>query len=333
MKLRSSVIRQIGRRLKAPDESIRDKFYVFLICLAISVLMWFMIILSRDSVYSIEYTLKFTNPPEGMALRNAPDSVITFRISKGGLEMIALKYFSGKKYLEVDLSSLDLRPQGRFFSSSFLTSRLASSLHRRFRFSEELISISPEEIYFRFELLSGKMVPVVPNTNLTFQKLFKQAGSIRSIPDSVKVVAPGEVLNNISYIETLPVSLKDIAGEVRIEAILKIPDPAEKVQLFPPAVELIVTAEKFTEITIPLLIESESGSYRLKTFPEKVEVTFWISLSDYSRIDDVMFRAVADISWSTDRNIATVRLESVPSFVEVIKIEPQKVEFLLLGHD
>jgi len=292
-----------------------------------------MIILSRDSVSSLEYTLKFTNPPEGMVLLNAPDSVITFRISKGGLEMMALKYFSGRKYLEVDLSSLDLRPQGPFFSSSFLTSRLASSLHKRFRFSEELISISPEEIYFRFELLSGKMVPVVPNTNLTFQKLFKQAGSIRSIPDSVKVVAPGDVLNKISYIETLPVSLKDIAGEVRIEAILKTPEPAEKIQLYPSTVELIVPAEKFTEITIPLMIESESGNYRLKTFPEKVEVTFWISLSDYSRIDDVMFRAVADVSGSADGNIAVVKLISVPSFVEVIKVEPQEVEFLRLGHD
>lgn len=307
--------------------------YVFLICLTISVLMWFMIVLSRESISSLEYSVKYSNLPEGMALLNTPDSVVTFRVSKGGLEMIALKYFTSRKALEVDLNELDLEPEGQFYISSFPTYRLASSLHHRFMISEELISISPEEIFFRFELLSGKMVPVEPKVNLSFQKLFKQSGSIKTIPDSVKVVAPKGVLNQVSFVETVPVSLKDISGEVRIKARVSPPDPAVKMQVYPSEVEIVVPAEKFTEITIELQVESESANIDLKTFPDRVKVTFWVALSDYGRIDDVMFRAVAVVSESPDKNRAPVKLISLPSFVELIKIEPQEVEFLMLGHD
>jgi hypothetical protein len=333
MRLISSDIWPTGKRLGSPHESIRYKFYVFLVCLVISILMWFMIILSRESISSLEYSVKYSNLPEGMALLNSPDSLVTFMVSKGGLEMIALKYFTRRKPLEVDLNVLDLKPQGQFYISSFSTSRLASSLHRRFMLTEELISISPEEIFFRFELLSGKMVPVVPRVNLHFQKLFKQSGNIKTIPDSVKIVAPKGVLNKISLVETVPVSLKEISGEVRFKADVALPDPAVNIQVYPSEVEVVVPAEKFTEITIELPVESESPGVDLKTFPGRVRVTFWVALSDYGRIDDVMFRAVADISESPQKNRAPVKLISLPSFIEVIKIEPKEVEFLMLGHD
>jgi hypothetical protein len=293
--------------------------------------MWFLIVLSRQSISTLEYSVNYYNMPEGMALLNSPDSLVTIRVSKGGLDMIALKYFTSRRPLEVDLNKLDLEPEGKFYTSTFSTSRLAATLNRRLRLSDELISISPEEIFFEFELLSTKMVPVVPNVDLGFQKLYKQAGNIETIPDSVKAVGHQEVLNEISFVETVPVILKEIAGEVRVRAGIVRPDTVGPIRFYPSEVVVVVPAEKFTEITIEIPVVSESADYKI--FPDRVKVTFWVALSDYSRVDDVMFQAVAVIAESPDKNRAPVKLISVPSFVEVTKIEPQEVEFLMLGHD
>jgi hypothetical protein len=297
--------------------------------------MWFMIILSRESVSSLEYPVKLLNVPEGMALLNKPDSIVTFRISKGGLEMFVLKYFSRRKPLEIDLSTIDLKPQNQSFVGSLPTALLVSSLPGRYMLSEELISISPTVISFRFELLSWKMVPVVPNVTVTFQKSFKQTGVIRAVPDSVKLVAPQGVLDHIWHAETVPVSLREISGEVRLEADVSalVTEGNMNVTAYPSKVELIIPTEKFTEITIELPVESEFSDIGLKAFPDRVEVTFWVALSDYGRISDGMFKAVADISESPDKNRAPVKLVSVPSFVEVIKTEPREVEFLLFDND
>jgi len=69
-----------------------------------------------------------------------------------------------------------------------------------------------------------------------------------------------------------------------------------------------------------------------KTFPDKVKIYYTVALKDYSNVEPWMIQAVADLSgvdMAEDDRIK-VSLESYPSYIRINKIEPEKVEFIII---
>jgi hypothetical protein len=333
MKTETSIIGKLRNVIRPRDDRFRYKLYVFLVCLGISIFLWFLIALSNESVSTLEYPIRYTNMPENMMMVNHPDSTLTFRVASGGFEMITLKYLSRRKPIEIDLNNLNLEEKSGFYTATFSTSRLSKELLAKNKFSEELVSISPENLYFRFEPLVGKKVPVKPIVTLSFQGLYRLSDSIQSKPDSVLVVGAKQILDQIRFVETKDKTVRNISGPMKVMADLMTPELNGQLKVVPQQVELTIHAEQFTEATIELQVETEQNNIRVKTFPERVKVTYLVALKNYNRIDKGMFRAIVSIP--QDQNISQVPVNIVakPSFTEITKIEPGQVEFLVLSND
>ena len=333
MKYETTIIGQLQKVIRPKDERFRHKLYVFLICLFISIFLWFLIALSKESVSTLDYPIDYTNLPDGLMLVNHPDSVLTFRVASGGFEMITLKYLTRRKPIEIDLKNLNLEKRGDNFSASFNTSRISQEIVDQNNFTEELVSVNPENLFFKFEAIAGKKVPVIPDVSLSFQGLYRLADSVSSVPDSVLVTGSKNMLDKISFVKTVNKQVNNIDGPVKIMSDIEVPDNSAGLNFFPDLVELTINAEKFTEATVDIVLQPIDKNVTVKTFPEMVKITYLVPLKDYSRIKPEMFRAGINIPNESSVSQVPVEIIEKPSFTEIIKIEPAIVEFFVLSDD
>lgn len=331
MKLEPNFSKVIREMLKPEEGQPKGNLTVFLICLAISIFIWFLIVLSNESFTSLEYPVELINPPPDMILVNQPDSLVTFRISSAGFELFTLRYLTRKKPVQINLNAITLEKNDGYYSGTFNTSRLIAEVRDKYKFSEELIAISPERIHFRFEPLTGKTVPVTSAMILNFQNQFRLSDSIVFEPAEVKVLGPARFIDSIESVSTLKLVVNGIGEEMIATVGLINPGEREQLTLVPDEVEYTIHGEKYTESSIELNVEVSGKGALIKTFPEQVRVTYLVSLSNFNRIDPDLFNAVVEVPDETNETSkAKVVLTRVPDFIEVTRIDPQEVDFLVL---
>lgn len=311
------------------DQTNRNKLKVFLICFGISVFSWFLIVLSNESTTTLDYPIVYTQVPADLILVNHPDSILSFRIASGGFELMTLKYLTRKRPVKVNLSNLSLVKQNEYFIGSYSTSQIAAGVTKDFNFSEELVSISPDVLTFKFEPLIGKTVPVIPKLDLTFEAPYRLSDSLKIIPDSVKVSGPDHIISSIHFIETKQTKIEGIEDKVVRELSLEVPGDGQ-LGLSVDFVRVEIQADKFTESIISLPVVSLNSSFQIKTFPSHVNITYLVSLKDFNRISPDMFVAGLNITDQTAGNRGVVILDEKPSFVEVTRIEPKDLEYLVI---
>ena len=331
MKLESNFSRLYNNLVNPREKKLKNELYVFFVCLLISIFIWFLIALSKESYTSLDYPVEFINVPPDMALVNQPDSVLTFRISSGGFELFTLRYLSPRKPITIDLGNISMEKQDGFYTGFYNTARLSSRISKQYRFAEELISISPENLYFRFEPLTGKIVPILSELKLEFPSQFRLADSIAFSPARVKVVGPRNLIDRINEVATESAHVEVKEGQTTGSCQLVNPFSGEQVALVPEQVDFVLQSERFTESTLVIPILPADDKEMIKTFPSQVEVTFLVSLDNFKRVDPGLFLAAIDLPANNESTSkAAVKLLKVPAFVEVTKIDPPEVDFLML---
>ena len=76
-------VRRIG---EVKDKTSKQKVYVFLSCLGISIIIWGLIKFDKLYYGSIDFSVVYTNIPDDKLLINHPDSVLTLNVQSQGLD-------------------------------------------------------------------------------------------------------------------------------------------------------------------------------------------------------------------------------------------------------
>lgn len=330
MKLDTNFISRIKKDLSAQDENLRSKVYVFLICLAISVIIWFLITLSKESVSNLDYPVVFTNLPEDMTLVNKPDSILSFRISSGGFDLITLKYLTRKQPIVIDISNIKLKKDGDYFTGTYSTADISASFFKEHNFAEGVVSYSPQFIQFNFEPLLWKKVPVVLGSQPSFAPQYRIKGTVRLVPDSVKIIGQQDVLNQIEIISTSERNMDNISTLMDYTLDLVNPEPETKLHISPKQVHAFIDVERFTESSIEVPVQVKQKDIEVKLFPSTVKITFLVGLDDFNRISAESFKAVIDLTQNPAETKVKVYLEQKPEFIDITRIEPEKLEYLII---
>jgi hypothetical protein len=150
------------------------------------------------------------------------------------------------------------------------------------------------------------------------------------MPDCVTVVGPQEVISKIEFIETTHKEVRNINQSQTVNVQLSLPVNAKDVKCIPETVNVVLTVDKFTESEIEIPIICTDAGAGIKTFPEKVKITYFVTLENYKRIDEKMFIANVIYSKEQPSEKLKVNLLQYPSFIKIIKIEPEEVEYLII---
>jgi hypothetical protein len=303
---------------------------VFLICLIISAFIWLLIDVSKESHTIIEYPLVLENYPGNLVLVSQSDSVLSLNVSSGSIALITLKYLSSRTPVKIDLTNVKFSKDGNLFTATIPTIDIARKLINRMSVTEDHVTITPQYITLVFESISGVKVKVVPKLILEFDKQYQLSQELQVIPDSVTVVGPKEVISNLGYIETVRKEIKKVNQTQTVSTLLALPEKVKDIKCIPEKVNIVLTVDKFTESEIEIPVLCSDPGIEIKTFPENVKITYFVTLENFSRIDKSMFLANITYDKNQMSDKLKVNLLQYPSFIKIIKIEPEEVEYLVI---
>lgn len=114
---------------------------------------------------------------------------------------------------------------------------------------------------------------------------------------------------------------------------LSLPKEFSKVRIQPSKVIINANVVPYTEgrYIVPIRSLNVPNGYSVKFIPEKVSVSYRVSIENYNRITEKDFRVLVDFK-NIGNNVTYVypRVSSSPDFVSHVRVTPDKVDFLFV---
>jgi hypothetical protein len=308
------------------------KLVVFLVCLAISVLMWLFIELMKDYTDEIRYNITFNNVPKDLILTNSGDSVIRIGMNAQGFELLAAKYARKRRTLNIDLSTLKIRPAADGFTAFLPSATILEQLGSQIRFEKELTFIKPDTLFFRFSEVVRKQVPVKPDILYTLSGQYDVTDSIAFKPQYVTVSSIKGIIDTLSFIKTQKLRLNQLDSNMNMKVALYKGPNAHLMKFSTDSVTVTMKVEKVTEAGYTVPVSISGNGENVKIFPDKVEIICRVPLSEYPHIDKSDFASEV-VFLPSDRTEKKLRVSliKVPEKVRVLKIVPEEVEYIIIS--
>lgn len=331
--MKISFIDLIRSAARQRDEKFRQKLYIFLVCLVISIIIWFTIKLSDEYDMVIQMPVTYTHIPKNKVLTYASDTVLQVEIIDKGSNLFRLLFVDGIQPVKISLRFLPLYLQGNSYHGTITPSLLINEIEREQNLLGKIVSVSPDSIYLSFEPEKSRKVPVKAKLDLSFEKQYMRSGPVDFEPDSVTVKGPEHIIEKLDSASLGKITLEKLnenfSGEIRFPA-----DSANQFLSFsPPLINYYVPVEKFTEAETEVQVKIvNANGLKIKTFPDRVKVYYTVTLKDYPKVEPGMISIVADlntVNLDEDDKIQ-VGVESNPDYIRINKIEPEEVEFIIV---
>ena len=333
--MKGYILTRIAKIFKPIDGKLRLKLSVFLVCLVLSAVLWGMIKLTHEYNVTVKFDVQASTLPKGKILVGNADSVISITLRAKGLDFYSRILKARRTPLVLDLDNLNLQRKGDLYYGYVLSSRRARMITDQLPSGVDVISIEPDTLRFVFEKSFTKIVPVRPDISLQFSKQYGLYDSLSLKPDSVKVSGRKSIVDTIRYVDTRNKSFVNLKEGLTAKVSLIKPEFDPPVNLSVDSVLVSLKVEKFTEARVEVPVTLLFGNAKksiYRTYPEKVTITCLIAMKDYQRLDPSLFSVVSSVEDVSgfDGTRIPVRVELAPKFVKVMKIEPEKVEYLII---
>lgn len=312
--------RKVGRSYK--------KLIVFIVCIILSTLMWLFVELMKDYNDEVQYTLKFENVPKDLILTKSGDSSLLIGLNAQGFELLAAKYLKKNKIISIDLAKIKIRPTADGYSAYLATNTLQNELKKQIFISNNISSIKPDTLFFKFSEVHRKQVLVVPNLRYTLNSQYDLADSIEVFPRSILVSSIKSVIDTLSFVTTIPTNVNNIDTNLTLRLPL---NKGTKPNLIKYSTDTITVKFRVNQVTeavyaVPVSLLGDN----LKIFPDKVQVYCRVPMKGFNLVDASSFIAQVNYTQSADKKLK-VQLIRVPQNVKVLRIEPESIDYIVIS--
>lgn len=319
---------ETGRR----EHRSHPRLVVFLVCLAISLLMWLFIELMKDYTDEVKYNISFINPPKDLVFTNSDDTLISIGLKAQGFELLVAKYAHRNRTLEIDLSSLKFHRAGDGFTAFLTSSRIIEQLSGQIRFEKEITSVRPDTLFFRFSEIVRKQVPILIDVSYSINTQYDISDSITFYPKYVTVSSIKEIIDTLSFVKTQKLNLQEIDSSVKMKVALFKGSSSRLIKFSSDSVTIQLNIDKVTEAGFVIPVSIVGNGENVKIFPDKVEITCRVPLSEYPHIEKMDFAAEVEFNPTMKgQKKLPVKLVKIPEKVRVLKIVPEEVEFIIIS--
>lgn len=324
--------KRLGRIMEVLRLKTRGNLFVFLFFVVLSTLFWYLNALGKEVETEINYPVRFENLPRDKVLVNELPAHLRLRLEGPGYDLVKQKLSRRKSPITINvLSPGYLSRQTQNDGSSYiLTSTLTGTVSRQLKTNYKIMGILPDTLFFQFDELVQKRLPVVSQLQVSPARQYMLKGDIRLVPDSVLVSGPGAILDTLQFVSTENREFSEI------DQLLKLEIPLLGIQglgLSHQKVQVEVPVEQYTEakLKIPIEVLHSPDTAFLRLFPAQINLQCRVALSDYQKISAGLFRATVDyrqIAGNENKKL-TVVLEKKPSFIYNEGFYPASVDYLI----
>lgn len=310
---------------------IHQKLVIFLFFVVVSSAFWFIRSLSEEYETVVDYPVRYINYPEGKVLIGEVPDKLTLRINASGFSVLKSRLNLNIIPLKFDVNSFSLNSIGAdtfYILTETVKDILSEELNQ-----VQILGISPDTLFFRFNTLEVKKIPVKPIMNMHdkfFQVQYMQNGEIDIIPDSIIISGPSTILNTMTFVYTKPIKLNNLSDTAELTAGLQMVD---KINYSQERVKVIVPVDKFTEVeqNLPVISIHVPDSLEIIAIPGQVRIAYQVCLSNYNKtVSKPLLLYIDYMKMEESRpQRLSVFLSDTPQFISNIRINPKDVEFLI----
>ena len=309
---------------------LNKRVVIFLFCLIVSSFFWLMLALSKEYTIEIYFPVQYINLPPDKVIANNLSETIDIELKSNGFNLLFYKLKEKKETVLIDFKDAKrMPPKNNYF---LLTNLRIDKIKNQFSENFKILKIYPDTIFLNFNKKISKRVPVIANLTFTLDKQYQQCDSIRLNPAFVIISGAADNIDKINHLVTETVNLKDVSDSISLKlAILKTPT-LNLVELSQLSVQANVNISKFTEgnMELPIEIENLPKGYSLKLFPDKVSIKYNVAFENFEKINAMQFNASVNyLKIEPTSNKLKILLLKYPTDVRAIKINPEKVEYIL----
>ncbi len=322
----------LRRILEKGAGGINRDVIIFAFFLLLSFIFWYLNSLGKNIESDLKYPVRYINLPKERILSEDLPSRLELYLKGPGYSVLKLKLSGSRAPLILDISTINYRrvPGSNTLSYYILSSGLIPKLKSQLRTECEIVAIKPDTLFFTFDRIIAKAVPVIPDIEILTEKQYSVKGNIQVNPDSVILTGPKHIIDTVDNVKTRFKRLTGVDETITRSFMLK---TSKEYSSSVKKVTLTIPVEQFTEaeIHVPIKIINSPDSIDIKIFPDEVTVRCQVAVSDYNQFKERPFEVVLDLNKvnlnSTDK--IPVEIPNVPPFVNSLRVTPSKVDFLI----
>lgn len=318
----STLLGKIAKYLRISGSSALSEHRVLLVCLGLSLLVWFFVKMTHTYESRGVLTLDY-EPPLGRVFAEPPLRSMPFKFSGTGWKLLTMGIFRRQPNLDFKLTRAPMQVISRIDISRKIEEELKLNL----------LELGQDAVSIRLDSLFSKKVGIKLDTIISFKNGYFFRDSISLVPDSVTVFGAEQMLAGLETISTE--RLKMVCPENDFQTSLKLLNPhPELLQFSSKETEVYLPVEQFTEkkLTLPILVLNANDSIRL--VPAVVELSVVVGVSHYKEVNPSDFRVVAvfgaALGSDSTASIIPLTLVRQPAWVRSARFTPKVVEYLIV---
>ena len=318
-------VEQIKEDIAKKDKS---KVLTFLVFLVISAVLWFLIKLTKEYTSQTSFFVTYTEVPVNKWVSTSQQAVKLSFVADG---FITLRHnLVRKQYrtITIPLNEVTYRLEGGntySYSSQYVAGRVADWLG----VPTGSVTINDDKQFFNMEDLQSKELQVRVPLDVKTQRQYQVYGQPHATPSTITVYGPKNMLDTMTAVYTATLHAVNASEDVVQPLALDLYDGAVRSDVT--AVEVLVDVEQYTEIDIEVPVKA-TDRRNLRFFPETVKVKCMVPIKEYASINGALFQVLADTAQLHQlQPLLDVKLVQVPENVQVLKIEPEQVEYLIVN--
>lgn len=310
------------------DTNLKAKFGVMGVCLLLALVFWLLNVLSAQYTMRINYHVHYTGSNPNFVVEGVQDELF-LQVKADGFDLIKYYFQVGKPEINIDVSKLYLSKKESGKLKRISSKTLLAEFSGQVESGLALQQIYPDSLALRIYVKGQKNVPVKLRHRLSFEKQHTLFDRISVKPPVVRVSGPKALIDTLDYIYTDSLVLEKLSSTATQRVKLQ---SDKNITVDPDAVLVSIPVEEFTEqrIEVPVVLINVPDSLEVKIYPDKVSLTMIVPLSKYKQVLPDQFKATANMQEGLEgKERLKVELKIKPDAVQVRKMEPSKVEFIM----
>ena len=305
----------------------KRKVKVFIIFLFCSTSAWFISNLSESYISNTTFELDFTNAGDDLMLVSSSQDKINVKLEAVGFQFLGFSF--KKKNVTIDLSAVVKDGRQYYLPHQDYSAQIEKQLPN----SMKLLNIEMDTLFFDFQEVISKEIPVKPQLTLTLAKNYLLDGKLDIIPPVVIVKGPKNEVDTIGSMKSAKLELIDLTSDFSEPLRILIPDGLRNTTFSETSITVSGKVSRFSEKMITLDIKALNlpEGTSIKMFPNQVNVLCKGTIEALKNLKSSDIEIVADfdkLKNSRSKRIA-LRLNKKPEQLSSVVLQETDVEFIL----
>lgn len=298
---------------------------IFFCFVLLSLGLWMMQSLQQEYEINVRIPIKYKNITPDIAFMQTPPAELSVKVKDKG--SVLLNYSLAHSFAPLEADIKTEQQTGRLTVSR---QEIENSIRKQLITTTSLIGFEPKNIDIAYGKQAKKVLPVVFNGTVQTTFGVKIAGEISFRPASIQVFANAALLDTMKEVKTVFTEIKKgnktIARNVQLQTV-----PGTTFE--PKSVSITIPIEAYTEknMEVPILCTDIPPHYAIRLFPSIAKINCSVPLSRFKEISPDDFKIqirFADLEQNAT-GVIPLQLDRKPAGVDVVRIIPNKIEFIL----